>query len=99
MYLFLILDSLYDFLFLTFQHFIVATELRALLERYYFLLSLKGNPFPELLLELNLICLGLLDSHRFGTCIFILAYLTLELIYLLLLLAIVSLRLLQQLLI
>ena len=99
MYLFLILDGLYGFLFLTFQHFIVVTELRVLLERYYFLLSLKGNPFPELLLELNLICLGLLDSHRFGTCIFILAYLTLELIYLLLLLAIVSLRLLQQLLI
>jgi hypothetical protein len=98
-YLFLILDGLYGFLFLTFQHFIVVTELRALLERYYTLLSLKGNPFPELLLELNLICLGLLDSHRFGTCIFILAYLTLELIYLLLLLAIVSLRLLQQLLI
>ena len=92
-YLFLILDGLYGFLFLTFQHFIVVTELRALLERYYFLLSLKGNPFPELLLELNFICLGLLDSHRFGTCIFILAYLTLELIYLLLLLTIVSLRL------
>ena len=99
MYLFLILDGLNGFNFLTFQHFIVVTEVRALLERYYFLLSLKGNPFPELLLELNLICLGLLDSHRFGTCIFILAYLTLELIYLLLLLAIVSLRLLQQLLI
>ena len=99
MYLFLILDSIYGFLFLTFQHFIVVTELRALLECYCFLLSLKGNPFPELLLELNLICLGLLDSHRFGTCIFILAYLTLELIYLLLLLTIVSLRLLQQLLI
>ena len=84
LYLFLILDGLYGFLFLTLQHFIVVTELRAFLERYLFLLSLKGNPFPELLLEFNLICLGLLDSHRFGTCIFILAYLTLELIYLLL---------------
>ena len=84
MYLFLILDGLYGFLFLTFQHFIVVKELRALLERYYFLLSLKGNPFPELLLELNLICLGLLVSHRFGTCIFVLAHLGLEHLYLLL---------------
>ena len=84
MYLFLILDSIYGFLFLTFQHFIVVTELRALLECYCFLLSLKGNPFPELLLELNLICLGLLDSHRFGTCIFVLAHLCLEHLYLLL---------------
>ena len=84
MYLFLILESIYGFLFLFFQHFIVVTEVRALLERYYFLLSLKGNPFPELLLELNLICLGLLDSHRFGTCIFVLAHLCLEHLYLLL---------------
>ena len=83
LYLFLILDSLYGFLFLTFQHFIVVTELRALLERYCFLLSLKGNPFPEQLLELNLICLGLLDSYRFSTSIFILAHLGIEYLYLL----------------
>ena len=83
MYLFLILDSLYGFLFLTFQHFIVVTELRAFLVCYCFLLSLKGNPFPELLLELNFICLGLLDSYRFGTSIFILAHLGPEHLYLL----------------
>ena len=99
MHLFLLLDGLYGFLFLTLQHFIVVTELRAFLERYSFPSCLNGDPFPELLLEFNLLCLGLLDSHRFGTSIFILAYLTLELIYLLLLLTNVSLRLLQQLLI
>ena len=97
MYLFLILDSIYGFLFLTFQHFIVVTELRALLECYCFLLSLKGNPFPKLLLELNLICLGLLDDHTFDSDLLILAYFDLELIYLLLLLNIVSLGLLQHL--
>ena len=99
MYLFLILDSIYGFLFLTFQHFIVVTELRALLERFCFLLSLKGNPFPELLLEFNLICLGLLDGHTFGSDLLILAYFDLKLIYLLLLLNVVSLGLLQHLLI
>ena len=96
MHLFLLLDGLYGFLFLTQQHFIVITELRALLKRYCFLLSLKGNSFPELLLELNLLCLGLLDGHAFGSNFLILAYFNLELIYLLRLLNIISLGLLQQ---
>ena len=84
MYLFLILESIYGFLFLFFQHFIVVTELRALLERYCFLISLKGNPFPELLLEFNLLCLGLLDGHAFGSSLLVLVHLGLEHLYLLL---------------
>ena len=84
MYFFLILESIYGFLFLFFQHFIVVTELRALLERYCFLISLKGNPFPELLLEFNLLCLGLLDGHAFGSSLLVLVHLSLEHLYLLL---------------
>ena len=90
MYLFLILESIYGFLFLFFQHFIVVTELRALLERYCFLISLKGNPFPELLLEFNLLSLGLLNGHAFGTGLLELAHLGLEFLYLLIVLSLVG---------